>query len=827
MYRLTQNFRLAFRQLGKTPGFTLTVVLTLALGIGATTAIFSLVEGILLRPLPFSNPDRLVLLGDHLGGGQNTPVTAREIGIYSNATSAFSSMGGYAATSYELSGSAASGATSEEVRAARFNAGVFPTLGVLPVLGRVFTQPEEDAHQPLTVISYGLWLTRYQRDPRVLGSTIDLDRRPYTIIGVMPRSFAFPLEDGQLDQVQLWVPMSLTPDELADQSAGFWGYQMVARLKDGVTFSQAAQDADRVAQQVMRSFPVNMSAIRIQGDITRLMEYAVADVRPLLRTLFFAVSIVLLIACVNVAGLLLVRAIRRRREYAVRLALGARASAIIRESVCEGLLLSFAGGLLGLAFAAAAIRTALHLLPESMPRVDSISINGIVVGFALLLAFATGALCSLAPAFAALRTNLTESLKEGVRTGTGASSHVWLRSTLVVSEIAIALVLLTISGAFLRSFQKMRAVDPGFRPDNVLVASYQLPLNQYNTQTSAEAFNRAVVDRLAGKPGIVAAGITNILPASGLYGGVGYTIEGAPVDTWKLKFAMFAITYGDYFRAMSIPLLDGRYFTTDDRSDSSLVVIVGQSMAEHSWPGQRAVGKRMHVGNPQKGLPWATVVGVVADTKVGSPDEPSKDQLYLSAEQPAILFGSDASDHPILTSGYITLRSALPPEHMTQTLRATVAEVDPLLALQQMQPMSAVISNVEAPRRFNTDLISAFAAGALLLAITGIYAVVAFSVSLRTQEIAIRMALGAQRNRIARLVLISGAKMALIGCGLGVLGSLAISRMVSSFLFNVSATDPLVYLAAALTMMLMALAASALPAMRAASADPIDALREI
>jgi predicted permease len=549
------------------------------------------------------------------------------------------------------------------------------------------------------------------------------------------------------------------------------------------------------------------------------MEYAVADVRPLLRTLFFAVSIVLLIACVNVAGLLLVRAIRRRREYAVRLALGARASAILRESMCEGLLLSIAGGVLGLAFAAAAIRTALHLLPESMPRVDSISIDGIVVAFALLLALASGVLCSLAPAFAALRTNLTESLKEGVRTGTGASSHAWLRSTLVVSEIAIALMLLTISGAFLRSFQKMRAVDPGFRSDHVLVASYQLPVNQYKTQTSAGAFNRAVVDRLAS--------MTSLLPASGLYAGAGYTIEGAPTANWKLKFAMFAITYGDYFRAMSVPLLDGRYFTADDRANSSLVVIVGQSMAEHSWPGQRAVGKRMHIGNPQKGLPWATVVGVVADTKIGSPDEPGKDQWYLSAEQPAILFGSDASDNPILTSGYITLRSALPPAQMSQTLRSTVAEVDPLLALQQVQPMSAVISNVEAPRRFNTDLITAFAAGALLLAITGIYAVVAFSVSLRTQEIAIRMALGAQRTRIARLVLISGAKMALIGCGFGVLGSLAISRMVSSFLFNVSATDPLVYLAAAVTMMLMALAASALPAMRAASADPIDALREI
>jgi predicted permease len=827
MYALAHNFRFAFRQLCKTPGFSLIVVLTLALGIGATTAIFSLVEGILLRPLPFSNPDRLVLLGDHLGDGASTPVTAREIGIYANAASAFSSMGGYIATSYELSGGATSGTTSEEVRAARFNAGVFRTLGVHPVLGRVFTQQEEDARQPLAVISYALWLNRYQRDPRVLGSTIDLDRKPYTIIGVMPRSFEFPIEDGQLDQVHLWVPLSLTPQELSETNAGFWGFQLVARLKDGVTLPQAAQDADRVARQIMRGFPASMDAIHIRGDVTPLMEYAVADVRPLLRTLFFAVSIVLLIACVNVAGLLLVRAIRRRREYAVRLALGARASAILRESACEGLLLSLVGGLLGLAFATAAIRTALHLLPDSMPRINSISIDGMVVAFALLLAVGTGVLCSLAPAFAALRTNLTESLKEGMRTGTGASSHAWLRSTLVVSEIAIALVLLTVSGAFLRSFQKMRAVDPGFRSDHVLVASYQLPDNQYSTQTSAEAFNRAVVERLASKPGIVAVGITSLLPASGLYAGAGYTIEGAPTDSWKLKFAMFAITYGDYFRAMSIPLLDGRYFTADDRANSSLVVIVSQSMAKHSWPGQPAVGKRMHVGNPHKGLPWATVVGVVADTKVGSPDEPSKDQWYLSAEQPAILFGPGASDTSILTSGYITLRSALPPEQMTQTLRSTVAEVDPLLALQQMQPMSAVISNVEAPRRFNTDLITAFAAGALLLAITGIYAVVAFSVSLRTQEIAIRMALGAQRNRIARLVLISGAKMALIGCGFGVLGSLAVSRMVSSFLFDVSATDPLVYLASALTMMLMALAASALPAMRAASADPIDALREI
>jgi putative ABC transport system permease protein len=824
MYAPAQDLRFAFRQLWKAPGFSMTVILTLAVGIGATTAIFSLVEGILLRPLPFTNPDRLVLLGDHIGGGPNTPVTAREIGTYSNATSAFSSLGGYIGATYELSG----GATPEEVDGTRFTADVFPTLGVDPILGRVFTRQEEDSHQPLAVISYALWLTRYHRDPHVLGRAIDLDRRTYTIIGVMPRSFDFPLADGQLDQTQLWVPMSLTPGELSDENEGYWGYQMVGRLKDGITQAQAAQDVDRVTRQVMRNFPARMAAIHIQGDVKLLREYAVGDVRPLLRTLFLAVSIVLLIACVNVAGLLLVRAIRRRREYAVRLALGARSGVILRESVVEGVLLSLGGGLLGLAFAAGAIRTALHLLPESMPRVDSIAIDATVAAFALILSLATGALCSLAPAFAASRTNLTESLKEGVRTGTGASGHTWLRSALVVSEIAIALVLLTVSGAFLRSFQKMRAVDPGFRPDHVLIAEFQLPLSQYPTHASADSFNRAVVDRLNGRPGIIAVGITNSLPASGVYGGSAYTIEGVPEESWKLKFAMFAFPYGDYFRALDIPLLDGRYFTPDDRADAPLVIIVNQSMAEHSWPGQRAVGKRMHIGNPQKGLPWATVVGVVADTKLGSPDEESRDQWYSPAQQPATLYGSDLGSN--LTGpadGYITLRSALPPEQMTQTLRSTVAEIDPLLALQQVQPMNDVVSNIEAPRRFNTDLITAFAMGALLLAITGIYAVVAFSVSLRTQEIAIRMALGAQRAGIARLVLISGAKLALLGCGLGVLGSLAVSRLVSSFLFEVSATDPLIYLAGVLIMMLLALLASALPATRAASADPMRALRSI
>jgi putative ABC transport system permease protein len=823
MQTFLHELRYPIRQLIKSPGFSLTVISILALGIGATTAIFSLVEGILLRPLPFTNPDRLVMLGDHVGPSTGIGVTAREIGTYAGATTAFSSVGGYTGLRCELS----RGATPETVDAARLTASVFPTLGVQPILGRIFTAQEENAHQPVAVIGYSLWLNRFHRDPHILGTSITLNRETYSIIGVMPHGFEFPLQSGQLNRTELWIPMGLTAEELSLGNTGNWGYQMVARLKDGVTLQQGAEDANRVAQQIMRTFPVaGMAAIHIRGDILLLREHVVADARPLLRVLSLSVLIVLLIAGANVAGLLLVRSIRRSREYAVRLALGARSSMIVRESILEGLLLSLSGGLVGLGLAASAIRIALHVLPESMPRINAISIDTTVAAFSLLLSLASGTVCSLAPAFAALRTNLIQSLKEGVRTCTGTASHTWLRSVLVVAEIAIALVLLNLCGAFLRSFEKMRGVDPGFRPDHALVASYQLPINQYATNASADRFSRAVLERLHGKPGVVSSGITNSLPATGFTGMAAYTIEGQREEGWKLKFAAFSTTSGDYFKAMGIPVLDGRTFTENDRANMPLVVIVDQTMARDCWPGERAVGKRMHLGNPRKPLPWATVVGVVADTKGGSPDQPGGEQWYVPAEQPAILYGLDSTG--VLTGsagGYIVLRSALAPEQMMQTLRSTVAEVDPLLALQHVETMKDVVANIEAPRRFNTALITGFALAALLLAMTGIYAVVAFSVSLRTQEIAIRMALGAQRGGIVRLVLLWGAKLALLGCGLGVVGSLTLSRFVDSFLFGVSATDPMIYIAGVLVMMLMALMASALPAGRAASADPIDALR--
>ena len=825
MSQLLRELRLTLRQLRKSPGFALIVIVTLALGIGATTAVFSLIEGVLLRPFPFADPERLVVLGDHIGAGVGTPVSARELHVYSDATTAFSSMGSYAQTGYELSG----GESPETIPAARLSAGVFPTLGIHPELGRVFSRHEDEGHQPVAVISDALWQDRYHRDPHILGTAIQLDRKAYTIIGVMPRTFEFPVDTTRLDQPQLWVPISFTADELSDASAGHFGYHIIARLKDGVSISAAAQDAERASHEVMRNYPATMSSIRIRGDVTPLREYVVGQVRPALRGLLAAVAVVLLIGCVNVAVLMLVRAIRRRRDSAVRLALGARGSSIVRESVLEGLILSIIGAVCGVGIAALALRLSLHFLSDSLPRVNSVAIDGRVALFAFALAVLTGILSSLAPAFAAVQANITDALRDSSRAGSTGRQHAWLRSLLIAAEIAIALVLLTTCGAFLRSYQKMLAVDPGFRADHVLVAGFQLPIDQYRTYTAADNFNREVMDRLASKPGIVAVGISSMVPGSGNYGRGAYTIEGQPVEGWKLQWAVFATISGDYFKSLGIPLIQGRTFTPADRADAPLVAIINQSMAKRCWPGQNPIGKRMHVGNPHKGLPWATIVGVVADAKVAAPDSPSEDQWYVPNEQPATLYGAadPAANLVVPAGGFITLRSTLPPEQMIQTLRETVASIDPLLPLRQVQSMTQVVSDVEAPRRFNTDLITVFALGALVLAVTGIYAVVAFSISIRAQEIAIRMALGAQRGSIARLVLFSGAKLALAGCAIGLIGSYAASRLVGNFLFAVSPTDPLIYVASALIMIAVALLASALPATRAASSDPVKALRAV
>jgi predicted permease len=827
MHSYFLDLKLVLRQLRKSPGFTATAVLMLAFGIGATTAIFSIVEGVLLRPLPFPNPDRVVALGDHLLGtdfdGNDRAVTAPDILAYSRDTNSFESVGGYGTTAYEISGNG----EPFRVNAARMTPGIFSALGVEPLLGRVFTAQEDTQSQPVAVLSYATWKSRFQGNPQILGTKILLDRKPYLVIGVMPRNFEFPLKAGQLNRSELWVPMSFTPQELSATAASNWNYEMVGRLKGGITPSQAQSDAERVAQEIMRNYPAEMANMHIRSVVQPLQGVTVKDARPLVRTLFLAVAVVLLIACANMAGLLLVRAIGRQREVAVRLALGAPARALIRQTILESLVLSVSGGLLGTGLAASALRLGKNLLPEDLPRINEIGLNWTVTGFALLLAVVTGLLCGLAPAFAALRTNMNDTLKEGGRSGSAGGGHARLRSVLVVTEVAVALVLLTASGLLLRSFEKMRSVDLGFRPERTTVAGYSLPRKQYATQSQVDTFNKEVMLRLRQLPGAEAVGITSQLPASNVDNNNGFVVEDyVPPKGEGMDLATAVSVMGDYFRAMGIPLLRGRLFTESDRAGTQLVVIVNHKLAQHYWPNQDPIGKRMRIGLQTMQTPWMTVVGEIADVKLSSPDADTKEQFYWLVEQQEEIAGSLASPTDLNgTDGNFVLRSTQPAEHMENAVRATVRSIDPLLPLIQVQSMDQVVADSEASRRFNTALISSFAGAAMLLAILGIYGVIAFSVASRVQEMAIRMALGSQRWGIMRLVVISGAKLAAIGCVIGVAGAAAASGLLRSLLFGVSPYDPLVLTAAAVSVLLLAVGASALPALRAASIDPMRALR--
>jgi predicted permease len=828
MRNLLLELRFAVRQLAKSPGFTLTAMLMLAFGIGATTAIFSIVEAVLLRPLPFPDSQRVMALSDklagvNLGGNDDVGVTVPDIRAYTRETHSFSALGGYQGAAYELSGTG----DPAQVNAARMTAGVFSALGVNPQMGRSFTSDEVEHQQQVVVLSYGTWVSRFHSDAQILGTKILLDRKPFVVIGVMPSGFEFPLVPGQLNRAELWVPMSFNGQELAPVAAANWSYQMVGRLKLGVSAEQAQSDAEVVAQEIMRNYPPMIANLHISSQVVPLQKGTTDQAKPLLRTLFIAVAVVLLIACANLAGLMLVRATRRQREVAVRLALGATAYALLRQAILESLLLSVSGGALGLILAAAVLKVGKSLLPESLPRISEIGLNFNVVGFALLLGIVTGLVCGLAPAFAALRTNVNANLKEGGRTGSEGSGSARLRSTLVVTEIAIALVLLTASILLLRSFEKMRSVDLGYRPENVTTAAYSLPQKQYEKQVQVDAFNRDLLLRLNQLPGVTATGLTSLLPAGGNNNNQTFVVEGyTPPKGGDMNLATVSQVIGNYFPAMGIPLLRGRLFTEANRHGSQLVLIVNHQFAQHFWPGQDPTGKRIRIGTPEMQTPWLTVVGEVADVKLTSPDDPSKMQYYTPVDQSEDDAGALASPTDLNgNGGFIVLRSSLPPEQMENALRSVVRSIDPQLTLTQVQTMEQAVAQSEAPRRFNTVLIGSFAFAAVLLAVLGIYSVISFSVASRMQEMAIRMALGSQRWAIMRLVLQSGAKLAAVGCAVGLCGAAAATTLMRSLLFSVSPFDPLVLSAAAVGVLLLAVAASGLPALRAANIDPMRALR--
>jgi putative ABC transport system permease protein len=824
---VVNDLKVTVRHLSKSPAFTTTAILMLALAIGATTAIFSLVEGVLLRPLPFPEPDRIVSLGDVLEGpnyhGSSTKgVTAPDIRNYIRDTHSFTSLGGYQSTSYELSGVG----EPANVNAARMSSGVFPALAVKPLLGRFFTQEEDEKHEQLIVLSYATWQSRFAGDPKILGRKLLLDRKPYLIIGVMPRNFEFPLVPGHLNRSELWVPISLDAVEI--DSASSWGYEMIGRLKPGVTNTEATEDANRVARETVRNYPAYMAGYSIISIVTPLNEVIVQKARPLIRTFFLAVAVVLLIACANLTGLLLVRSIRARRETAVRLALGATSSTLLWQTVLESLVITVSGGILGLLLAAIALRLGLRALPETLPRINEIGLDWHVVAFALSLAICTGILCALAPAFAAIRTNVNETLKEGGRTGTSGGAHARLRSALVIAEIAVATILLAASGLLLRSFEKMRQVDLGYQPEHTLVANYNLPQKQYRDQTTVNNFSHDLIRSLQSLPGVKNVGLTTFLPSSGINRGHVFVAEGRvlPASGAGPVFGASSSVQGDYFRAMGTPLLHGRLFTPEDDAKHPTVVIVNHTLAQISWPNQSPIGKRLRIGVDTMTTPWATIVGEVADVKESSPDLPAQQQYYVPVEQEEAMAGQFGSPSDINgNTGYIVLRTSMDPEQMENSLRAAVHSIDPQLPLTKVESLEHSISESEAPRRFNTVLISSFAAIAVLLALLGVYSVIAFSVSLRLQEMAIRMALGSQRSGIISLVLISGTKLAIVGCGIGLAGAFATSRLLGSFLFGVSAVDPSVLTLSTVSLLLLTLAASLLPAIRAASVDVTQALR--
>lgn len=822
------GIRIAVRHLLKSPGFSATAVLMLAIGIGATTAVFSIVEAVLLRPLPFPQSERLVSLADvlqgaNLGGNGEAGVTAPEISTYTRDTHSFESLGGYQATGYELSGIG----EPAQVNATRMTAGVFSALGVAPLTGRFFTQQEDDQGQLVAVVSYSLWQNRLHGTASVLGSKILLDRKPYEVIGVMPRDFEFPLAPGHLNNSELWVPISFTPQESGPTGAAGWNFNMVGRLKAGITEAQAQQDAERVAQDINRNLPSFLASLHIDASVKSLHEETIYQARQLVRILFMAVAVVLLIACANLAGLLLVRAIRRRREIAMRLALGAGALALLRESVLESVVLSVSGGVLGLILAAVGLRVGVSRLPETMPRIDEIRLDWQVVMFAIGLSLLTGIGCGLAPAFAAWRTSVNETLKEGGRTGSAGGGHSWLRGALVVGEIATALVLLATAGLLLRSFDKMRSVDLGYRPDHVLAANFSLPRKQYATQAAVDTFDHELLLRVQQLPGVKYAGFTTFLPANGSNSNSTFVAEGyvAPKGS-NMNLATWIQVEGDYLQAMQIPLLAGRYLTSADTSDSQLVIVVNRKLAEHYWPGESPIGKRLRIGTPETPTPWLTIVGEVADIKETSPDVPTKEEWYQRVEQEEKSLGSFASPADLSGNGmWVVLRTAMDPAPMSNALRSTVRSIDPQLPLSWVQTMEEAISDSEAPRRFNTGIISAFAIAAVLLAALGIYSVIAFSAALRVQEMAIRMALGSQRAGILGLVFFSAVKLALAGCAIGLVATAAVSRLLDSLLFAVSPFDPLVLSLAAAFVIFLVLIASLLPAARAASVNPMSALR--
>jgi putative ABC transport system permease protein len=768
MDTILRDLRLAARSLLRQPGFTAAVVITLALGIGANTAIFSVVNGVLLRPLPYPDDAQLMTVWTRF---------------------------------------AASGGEPERLPSARVIPDFFATLGVSPAAGRWFL-PDEfvfGSHR-VVVLSHGLWQRRFGANPAVIGQTITLNARPYLIVGVAPESMRLPA------RAQLWSPYAVDPASRPPSRRGDF-LSVIARLKPGMTQARAQADMDAIGHRLAAAYPATNA--RVGVEVMSLHDQLVGQIRPALLVFSVAVALVLLIACANVANLLLARATAREREMAVRAALGAARARLVRQMLTESILLSVVGAGLGLLLAWWGVQALRAAAPPTLPRLDEIRLDPAALAFTAFAAIITGVLFGLAPALRGSAFALHATLGAGGRAGIGGGRGEQLRRILVMTQVALALVLLVGSGLLVRTFSRLQQVDLGFDAEHVLTAQIVLPTAKYEATERQLAFFNALRDRLAASPGVQVVGLTTDVPLTGGYSYLSFDIVGrpAPRPGENTPDAVPTTATPEYFSALRIPLLAGRMFAASDRPDAPNVAIVNRELAQKYFAGKSPIGERISFGNPGDTTSWLTIVGVVATTRLEGVGLESYAQVFTPLSQ---------SPRPYL---YVVARTAGDPLALAPTLRRESAALDPAQPISNVSSMEQRAASSVAQSKLNSVIITLFALVALVLASVGIYAVISYAVAQRTREMGIRMALGAARTDVLRLIIRDGMSPAMIGVTVGAVGAIGVTRLMRSLLYGVSVTDPVVFGAVAAMLIAVALGACYVPARRAARVDPNVALR--
>jgi len=807
MHTLWQDLLFGMRMLVRQPGFTLVAVVVIALGIGANTAIFSVANTVLLRPLPYQNPDELMMVWETAPkiGFPHSDVAPANFIDWRDQNRVFTQIAAFGGASMSLTGRG----EPERIVGERVSASLFPLLGVAPALGRVFTVEEDRPEAPnVIVLSHGLWQRRFGSDPGLVGQTLTLNQRSYTVIGIMPADFRFP---GREQEV--WLPMSMGPDEATGRGDHY--LNVVARLKPGVTRDQAQAEMGAIAARLAQQYPRTNSE---QGvTLVPLHEEFAGSIRRPLLILLGVVGFVLLIACANVTNLLLARATARQKELTIRAALGASRWRLMRQLLTESVLLAGLGGVAGMLLAVWGVDWLETLIPENLAQARGIVMDGRVLAFSVAVSLLTGMVFGLLPALQVSRPHLTEALKEGGRGGTGSKGRGRTRGALVIGEIALSLVLLAGAGLMIKSFFRLTSVDPGFQANNALTMRMQLTGAQYSDPAKLRAFYEQMLGQVQSLPGVQAAGVITQLPLTVQGLSFSFSLEGQPpMPVGNMPQSVFRVISQDYFRAIGIPLLRGRSFTPQDTADAQAVVVINRTMAERFWPNREALGQRFKIGFSDGSNPWMTVVGVVGDVRQTSLDQALKPEMYVPYQQDRRFFAIPRD---------LVVRTTGDPLGLAAAVRSEIWKLDKDLPLFRVQTMDQILSLAVAGQRFNLLLLTVFGVLALVLASIGIYGVMSYATAQRTHEIGIRVALGARASDVLKLVMGQGLILTVSGIILGLAGAVALTRVMTGLLFEVSATDPLTFTAVALLLTAVSLLACYVPARRAMKVDPMVALR--